>query len=285
MLRLNRSFERFLNESCQASVNPSVIRQKCCEAIGLISEESPFYKYRQDLQYTAQHKTSSQVVEKHYALSNKPSREGKLLEYLRVEFHEPAIQLLRDALCTKETRPAVSSSSSSSSARSSGTSLREVCSEELEAVNLLADLRDDAGPGLNSALITPAPRVKTSRALSVSDDEACRNNVSSKKSSTKQSKQTIVFESSSEDDAILVPPSSRAKPGRASVTDRKEPVEPDLSCGSSTAEDEVDDADETKLPLLFDEELRRQTVLAFRLNYLFGFNRAQPTHCDGEEKC
>jgi hypothetical protein len=81
-----------------------VIRQKCCEAIGLISEDSPYYNFRQDLQYTAQHKTSLQVVEKHYALSNKPSREGKLLEYLRVEFHEPAIQLLHDALCTKDPR-------------------------------------------------------------------------------------------------------------------------------------------------------------------------------------
>ena len=52
-------------------------------------------KFRQDLQYTAQHKTGSQVVEKHYALSNKPSHEAKLLEYLRVEFHEPAIEMLR----------------------------------------------------------------------------------------------------------------------------------------------------------------------------------------------
>ncbi len=48
LLGLNRSFERFLSDSCQASINPSVIRQKCCEAIGLISEDSLYYKFSSD---------------------------------------------------------------------------------------------------------------------------------------------------------------------------------------------------------------------------------------------
>ncbi len=105
-----------------------------------------------------------------------PSREAKLLEYLHVEFHEPAIEMLREALSAKETRPAVTVSSStttatsSSSARSSSTSRRD---EELQAIDLLAELRDDdARPGSESELLTPVPSVKTRRAPC--DDEARR---------------------------------------------------------------------------------------------------------------
>lgn len=273
VLGLNRSFERFLNESCQASLNPSVVRQKCCEAIGLISEDSPYYKFRQDLQYTAQHKTSSQVVEKHYALSNKPSREAKLLEYLRVEFHEPAIEMLREALSAKEIRPAVTVSSSTTTATSSSSTSRR--DEELQAVDLLAELRDDdAGPGSESELLTSVPSVKTRRAPC--DDEARREATplvsSKKKTSAKQGKQDsiVVFNTSLEEDAMLVTPPSRAKSGRAPVRDRKQPVEPELPAAAATAEYEVTDADETKLPFAFEEQLRRHTVTAFRLNFSLG---------------
>ena len=270
VLGLNRSFERFLNESCQASLNPSVVRQKCCEAIGLISEDSPYYKFRQDLQYTAQHKTSSQVVEKHYALSNKPSREAKLLEYLRVEFHEPAIEMLREALSAKEIRPAVTVSSSTTPATSSSSTSRR--DEELQAVDLLAELRDDdAGPGSESELLTSVPSVKTRRAPC--DDEARREATplvsSKKKTSAKQGKQDsiVVFNTSLEEDAMLVTPPSRAKSGRAPVRDRKQPVEPELPAAAATAEYEVT---ETKLPFAFEEQLRRHTVTAFRLNFSLG---------------
>ena len=273
VLGLNRSFERFLNESCQASLNPSVVRQKCCEAIGLISEDSPYYKFRQDLQYTAQHKTSSQVVEKHYALSNKPSREAKLLEYLRVEFHEPAIEMLREALSAKEIRPAVTVSSSTTTATSSSSTSRR--DEELQAVDLLAELRDDdAGPGSESELLTSVPSVKTRRAPC--DDEARREATplvsSKKKTSAKQGKQDsiVVFNTSLEEDAMLVTPPSRAKSGRAPVRDRKQPVEPELPAAAATAEYEVTDADKTKLPFAFEEQLRRHTVTAFRLNFSLG---------------
>ena len=221
-----------------------MIRQKCCEAIGLISEDSLYYKFRQDLQYTAQHKTSSQVVEKHYALSNKPSREAKLLEYLRVEFHEPAIEMLREALSAKEIRPAVTVSSSTTTATSSSSTSRR--DEELQAVDLLAELRDDdAGPGSESEL-------QTRRAPC--DDEARREATplvsSKKKTSAKQGKQDsiVVFNTSLEEDAMLVTPPSRAKSGRAPVRDRKQPVEPELPAAAATAEYEVTDADETKLP-------------------------------------
>jgi len=103
----------------------------------LISEDSPYYKFRQDLQYTAQHKISSQVVEKHYALSSKPSREAKLLEYLRVEFHEPAIEMLREALSAKEIRPAVTVSSSTTTATSSSSTSRR--DEELNSATTTLD--------------------------------------------------------------------------------------------------------------------------------------------------
>ena len=47
---------------------------------------------------------------------------------------------------------------------------------------------------------------------------------------------------------MLVTPLSRAKSGRASVRDRKQPVEPELPAAAATAEYEITDADETKLP-------------------------------------
>lgn len=69
---------------------------------------------------------------------------------------------------------------------------------------------------------------------------------------------------------MLVTPPSRAKSGRAPVRDRKQPVEPELPAAAATAEYEVTDADKTKLPFAFEEQLRRHTVTAFRLNFSLG---------------
>lgn len=270
MLGLNRSLERFLNESCQASVNPSVIRQKCCEAIGLIAEDSPYYKFRQDLQYTAQHKTSSQVVEKHYALSNKPSREGKLMEYIQSEFHAPAIQMARDALCA-ETSSSSCSSGSSKAPSSAGPSRMGASSyQEEEAGDLLADLHNDAGPE-SDELPAPVPRVKTVRtSLQPSDDAPTSVRLETAKhgKTAAKTQATIVSESTSDDDVMLSP--RCAKTGNTPATNHKnqppsESVRPD-----ATAEDDAHVVVKEKLPSDFEEAVKKLTVQAFRVNYLFG---------------
>jgi len=259
---LNRSFERFLSDSCQASINPSVIRQKCCEAIGLISEDSLYYKFRQDLQYTANHKTSSQVVEKHYALSNKPSREAKLMEYIQSEFHAPAIKMARDALCASGSSKAPSSAGPSRMGASSY--------QEEEAGDLLADLHNDAGPE-SDELPAPVPRVKTVRtSLQPSDDAPTSVRLETAKhgKTAAKTQATIVSESTSDDDVMLSP--RCAKTGNTPATNHKnqppsESVRPD-----ATAEDEAHVVVKEKLPSDFEEAVKKLTVQAFRVNYLFG---------------
>ena len=192
---LNRSFERFLNESCGASLNPSVIRQKTCEAIGLISEDCEFFKFKSDLQYTAQHKTSNNMVERHYALSNKVQREGKLQHYIHSKFHQPALGLIRHALTNVDPRMEVpsfsssgdsssslvsSSSSSSSSLLSPSSSRRRqwlpAVRDDYEAASLLDELRDNDSSRLEKVKSSPISLslvVKKTRQpyVTLSDDE------------------------------------------------------------------------------------------------------------------
>jgi len=135
---------------------------------------------------------------------------------------------------------------------------------------LLADLHNDAGPE-SDELPAPVPRVKTVRtSLQPSDDAPTSVRLETAKhgKTAAKTQATIVSESTSDDDVMLSP--RCAKTGNTPATNHKnqppsESVRPD-----ATAEDEAHVVVKEKLPLDFEEAVKKLMVQAFRVNYLFG---------------
>ena len=88
--------DTFLQVSCSGQLNPSVIRNKICQAFDEIKEDSKFFPVRDLLQFTAAHNTDkSKVIVRHYTLNFKGDQERRLQAYIDETFYQPALSAIK----------------------------------------------------------------------------------------------------------------------------------------------------------------------------------------------
>ena len=166
-------------------ITMSQIRKLFCGHVGAIPQNSPFFRFKADLQSVAAHQVrNGKVIEQHYEVSSKVGREKLLQRYLKERFIMNAIQIVHSQFLSSSTAvstdvappSALSSSSSSSSSSPSPSPSPSPSTAEVRPSPVVSVL---AVPSPVLVLPSPCPR-KRKRFVSASG-RLCKNRLNSKK--------------------------------------------------------------------------------------------------------